>query len=74
MILIEELEMRNNYIETAQNVQYEQFVPHREQNTCSDDKEQLATELWMNLTHTSSTYTVKIASLDLEYLSNVLNF
>jgi len=40
--MIEEVEMENNHMKTRQNVQYEQFVPHREQQSC-DEKDQLAT-------------------------------
>jgi len=38
--------MENNHMKTRQNVQYEQFVPHREQQSC-DEKDQLATAVFV---------------------------
>jgi len=37
--MIEEVEMKNNRMKTRQNLQYIQFVPHREQNICCDAKD-----------------------------------
>ena len=43
IVMIEEVEMKNNHMKTRQNLQYDQFVPHREQHSCCDEKDPLAT-------------------------------
>jgi len=40
--MFEEVEMKNNHMKTRLNLQYIQFVPHR-QHICSDEKVRLAT-------------------------------
>ena len=44
--MIEEVEMKIKHMKPRQNVEYEQFVPHREQQTC-DEKDQLATAVFV---------------------------
>jgi len=34
--------MKNNSMKTREDLQYIQFVPHRKQHTCGDEKDQLA--------------------------------
>jgi hypothetical protein len=41
--MIEEVEMKNNRIKTRQNLRYDQFLPHREQQICCDEKDPVAT-------------------------------
>jgi len=38
--------MKIKHMKPRQNVEYEQFVPHREQQTC-DEKDQLATAVFV---------------------------
>ena len=36
--MIEEVEMKNGRIKSRQDLYYDQFVPHREQQSCCDEK------------------------------------
>ena len=41
--VIKEVQMKSNCTKTKQNLYYDQFIPHREQQSCSDEKDHLAT-------------------------------
>jgi hypothetical protein len=41
--MIEKVQLKNYRVKTRQNVQYIQFVPHREQHSCCGEEDHLAT-------------------------------
>ena len=43
--MFEDVEAKNNRIKAKQNLYYNQIIPRREQNSCFDEKDHLATAL-----------------------------
>ena len=46
--MFQRVEIKNNHMKIRQNLRYIQFVPHREQHSCCDEKDHLTTSVMVH--------------------------